>query len=88
MSHNSGYDILLHQKNDKHLQILDLYDEYYTISREHSLAPEYDPNIGEWSPDKETGLRDAIRIEGQIRQLDREIRSINYKLRHSKSGRR
>lgn len=88
MSHNSGYDILLQEKNDKHLQILNLYDEYYTILREHSLTPEYDPDIGEWSPDKETGLRDVIRIEEQIRQLNHEIRSIGYKLRHSKSGRR
>lgn len=88
MSNSSEHDRLWQQKHDKISQINDLMNEYYTISAEHSLTPESDPDIGTWSPDKETGLMDAVRIEEEVRTLECEIRAINYKLQHVKPERR
>ena len=72
----------VHEKMD---QINDLMDEFYTISAENSLLPEIDPGIGEWSPEKETGLVDAMRIEEEVQALEIEIRDIKKKRRVLKS---
>ena len=74
MFKRSEYDILYQEKYDKIHQINDLMSEFYTISAEHSLVPEIDPGIGEWSPEKETGLIDAMQIEEKCAKLELEIK--------------
>ena len=79
---------LYQEEHEKMGQINALMRELYTISAEHSLVPEIDPCIGEWSPEKETGLVDAIRIEEEVQALEGEIRDIKKKRRGIKSERR
>ena len=85
MSKQNEYVDLYQAEHEKMDQINDLMDEFYTISAEHSLLPEIDPGIGEWSPEKETGLVDAIRIEEEVQALEGEIREIRKKRRVLKS---
>ena len=76
---------LYQEEHEKMGQINALMRELYTISAEYSLVPEIDPGIGEWSPEKETGLVDAIRIEEEVQALEGEIREIKKKRRVIKS---
>ena len=85
MSEQNEYAYLYQEEYEKMGQINDLMDEFYTISAEYSLVPEIDPGIGEWSPEKETGLVDAIRIEEEVQALEGEIREIKKKRRVIKS---
>ena len=88
MSKQNEYADLYQEEDEKLDQINTLMDEFYTISAEYSLVPEIDPCIGEWTPEKETGLVDAIRIEEEVRALKGEIREIKKKRRVIKSERR
>ena len=88
MSKHNEYTDLYQEEHEKMDQINDLMDEFYTISAEYSLVPEIDPGIGEWSPEKETGLVDAIRIEEEVQGLEGEIREIKKKRGVIKSERR
>ena len=85
MSKYSEYAILYQEKYDKISRINDLMDEMDMLASEHVLSPEYDPNIGEWSPEKETGFIDAFRIEEEIRTLKIEVKRINRKLGSARS---
>lgn len=85
MSKHNEYADLYQAEHEKMGQINDLMDKFYTISAEYSLVPEMDPGIGEWSPEKETGLVDAMRIEEEVQRLESEIREIKKKRRVPKS---
>lgn len=85
MSKQNEYADLYQAEHEKMDQINDLMDEFYTISAEYSLLPETDPGIGEWSPEKETGLVDAMRIEEEVQALEIEVRDIKKKRRVLKS---
>ena len=80
MSKQSEYVILHQEKYNKISRINDLMDEMDMLASEHVLSPEYDPNIGEWSPEKETGFIDACRIEEEIHTLEFKVKKINRKL--------
>ena len=84
MAKQSQYAILFQKKHDKISRINDLMDEIDILATQHVLSPEFDPGIGEWSPNKETGLVDAAQIEEEIGKLELEIREINKKLRYAK----
>ena len=79
MSKQNEYADLYQAEHENIDQINDLMDEFYTILAEYSLVPEIDPGIGEWSPEKETGLVDAMRIEEEVQALEIEIRKIKKK---------
>ena len=85
MSKQNEYADIYQEEHEKMDQINDLMDEFYTISAEYSLVPEIDPGIGEWSPEKETGLVDAMRLEEEVQALEFEIREIKKKRRVLKS---
>ena len=82
------YEALDQEEYEKIGQINDLTNEFDTISAEHCLDPDFDPYIGEWTPEKETGLVDAIQIEEEVRALEVEIREIKKRRRVIKSERR
>lgn len=74
LSTQDEYAALYEEKHEKIARINDLMFEMDVLSEEHSFSSEFDREVGEWSPEKETCFRDFNKIEEEIARLEIEIK--------------